>query len=82
MDALKKRFELDVKIEGHGAMEYMASLLEQNDSQKMEIERVKASVSVLKQMNNYNRSLIDAAKFQLKEWEFKSKNNVSELMES
>jgi len=82
MDALKKRFELDVKIEGQGAMEYMASLLEQNDSQKMEIERVKASVSVLKQMNNYNRSLIDAAKFQLKEWEFKSKNNVSELMES
>ena len=82
MDALKKRFELDVKIEGRGAMEYMASLLEQNDNQKMEIERVKASVSVLKQMNNYNRSLIDAAKFQLKEWEFKSKNNVSELMES
>ena len=58
-------------------MEYMASLLEKNEKQEIEIERGKLSVSILKQMHNRNRLLVDAAKFELKEKEFNLKEKES-----
>ena len=62
-------FELNTKIKGSSAMEYMASLIEKNEKQQIEIERGKLSVAVLKQMNNRSRLLLDAAKYELKKME-------------
>jgi len=77
----KKQFEFDSKIMGKSPMEYMSSLLERNEKQEIEIERGKLSVSVLKQMNNRSRLLLDSAKFELKAKEFEleqMKQNRSE----
>lgn len=63
---MKQTFELDTNIAGKNAMQYMADLLEENDNQKIEIERGKLAVSVLKQMNNRSRLLLEAAKYELK----------------
>ena len=65
-----KNFELETKIQGRDAMSYMARLIEKNEKQEIEIERGKLSVSVLKQMNNRSRLLLDSAKFELKAKEF------------
>lgn len=56
------KFELDKKIAGIPPMEYMAQLLEANEKQEIEIERGKACVAILKEMNNRSRLLLDAAK--------------------
>lgn len=69
-------FDLNVTISGVNAMEYMASLIERNENQQIEIERGKLSVSVLKQMNNRSRLLLDAAKFELKTKEFELRSNT------
>lgn len=65
-----KNFELETKIQCRDAMSYMASLIEKNERNEIEIERGKLSVAVLKQMNNRSRLLLDAAKFELKTKEF------------
>lgn len=65
-----ERFDLGVQTQNVGLQEYMATLLERNEKQQVEIERGKLSVSILKQMNNRSRLLLDAAKFELKEREF------------
>lgn len=82
MEALKKRFEFDASISGQKPTDYMASLLEKNEKQEIEIERGKLSVSILKQMHNRNRLLVDAAKYELKEMEWKLKRSNPELVES
>ena len=63
------KFELETPIEGVNAMEYMASLIEKNENQGIEIERGKLSVAILKQMNNRSRLLLDAAKYELRKAE-------------
>ena len=68
-----ERFELGVKIKGVNAMQYMADLIEKNEALQIDIERSKQINSVLKQMNNRSRLLLDAAKFELKEKEFSAK---------
>ena len=60
------KFDLDVKIQGVDAVKYMASLIEKNEKQEIDIERGKLNVAVLKQMNNRSRLLLDAAKYELK----------------
>ena len=65
-----KQFELETTIAGQNMMSYMANLIEKNEKNEIEIERGKLSVSVLKQMNNRSRLLLDAAKFELKTKEF------------
>lgn len=60
------KFDLDVKISGVDAVKYMASLIEKNEKQEIDIERGKLNVAVLKQMNNRSRLLLDAAKYELK----------------
>jgi hypothetical protein len=64
-----RKFELETPIHGKNAMEYMASLIEKNESQEIEIERGKLSVEILKQMNNRSRLLLDAAKYELRKAE-------------
>ena len=63
------KFELETPIEGKNAMEYMASLIQKNESQEIEIERGKLNVAILKQMNNRSRLLLDAAKYELRKAE-------------
>jgi hypothetical protein len=62
----KEQFGLDQRIDGVDAIEYMAKLIEKNETQSIEIERGKLAVGILKQMNNRSRLLLDAAKFDLK----------------
>jgi len=64
------RFALDTKVSGMALDEYMAKLIEKNEKQDIDIERGKLTVSILKQMNNRSRLLIDAAKFELKSRDF------------
>jgi len=78
----KKQFEFDSKIMGKSPMEYMSSLLERNEKQAIDIERGKLSVSILKQMHNRNRLLIEAAKYELKVAEQKLKHQDTEFVES
>ena len=68
-----EKFGLNVSVMGVDQQDYMAKLLEINEKQEIEIERGKLSVSILKQMNNRSRLLLDAAKFELKSKEFFSK---------
>ena len=63
-------FGLNQKVSGKDLPHYMASLIEQNEAQAIEIERGKLSVSILKQMNNYSRLALDAAKYELKREQF------------
>ena len=65
-----KNFELETPINGQDISQYMASLIEKNEKNEIELERGKLSVAVLKQMNNRSRLLLDAAKFELKTKEF------------
>ena len=82
MEQIKQRFEFNAKVMGQEPMDYMASLLEKNEKQEIEIERGKLSVSILKQMHNRNRLLVDAAKFEFKEMESKLKIKEAEFVES
>jgi len=65
-----RNFELETTINGQDVSQYMASLIEKNEKNEIELERGKLSVAVLKQMNNRSRLLLDAAKFELKTKEF------------
>lgn len=69
MEELKKRFQFDVPIMGKDAMQFMADLIEKNEKGEIEIERLKGTVSVLKQYNNRSKYMIDAARVLLKERE-------------
>ena len=61
------RFKTDVLIEGKDPSEYMADLIEKLEKSEIEIERAKAVNNTLKQMNNRSRTLLDVAKYELKE---------------
>lgn len=78
MENIKKRFEFDAQVQGMDMTTYMSKLLEKNERQEVEIERGKLSVSLMKQMHNRNRLLIDAAKFELKEKDFQLRNKETE----
>ena len=67
---------LNQKANGKPMMQYMADLLESNEQKDIEIERGKLSVAILKQMNNYSRLKLDAAKFMLKSAEARKENMV------
>lgn len=69
-----ENFGLEVEVGGLDLQHYMASILEKNEKQQIEIERGKLSVAVLKQMNNRSRLLLDAAKFELKKKELEITN--------
>lgn len=71
-----KKFDLNVQVAGQPVMEYMSSLIERNERQEIEIERGKLSVSVLKQMNNRSRLMLDAAKYELKRLEYEKQESL------
>jgi len=46
---------LEQKVNGVDMMDYMASVLEKNEAQAMELKRVEAANDTLKQMHNHSR---------------------------
>lgn len=64
------KYGLDTQIMGKDFQTYLSGLLEQNENQQIEIERAKVAVSMLKQMNNHSRLLLDVAKLELKQAQF------------
>ena len=82
-------FGLNQQVGGMSLPQYMAHILEENENQRMEIERVKMANNILKQMNNHSRLQIDSVKLDYKkddielkkremlirEHEFELKNN-------
>lgn len=82
-------YGLNQSISGMTMPQYMAHILEENEHNRIEIERVKISNGILKQMNNYFRLKIDSVKLDykkedielrkrdmlLREREFELKNN-------
>ena len=66
---------VEPKINGMERLDYMADLIERNERGEIELSRVKASNNTLKQMNNYERYKLDAAKYELKRIQFESERN-------
>jgi hypothetical protein len=67
---IEESIGLTTKIEGLSLPDYMAQLIAKNDDQSVEIERGKLNVSVLKQLNNFSRTSLDAMKYELKKREY------------
>lgn len=65
-----KNFGLDTQIMGLDPMSYIAGLIEKNEKNEIDLERMKQSVAGLKQFNNHARLRLDAAKYELKAKEF------------
>jgi hypothetical protein len=63
---LLNQMELSATIGGMNPMDYMSSIIERNDNDMITIEKGKLSISVLQQMNNRSRIILDAYKYQLK----------------
>lgn len=63
-------FALDQKIDGMDATQYISVQLERIDKMEVDLEKEKIKNSYLKQMNNYSRLRLDAAKYELKKAEF------------
>ena len=82
MEEIMKKYEFDRMIMGKDPMTYMAELIEKNDKNELEIERVKTDIGVLKQMHNRQRLLIDAVKCELKANDAGVSKNVPESVES
>lgn len=74
-----ENYGLDTPIMGQSFMSYIASLIEQNEKQEIEIERAKQSVSMLKQFNNHARLRLDASKHSLKLKEFELEQREKSL---
>ena len=56
-------FGLDQKINGVSAPQYLANQLEKMELDGVNLEKEKIKISYMKQMNNYLRLSLDAAKF-------------------
>lgn len=67
---IMKNFGLDTQIMGLDPMSYIAGLIEKNEKNEIDLERMKQSVAGLKQFNNHARLRLDAAKYELKAKEF------------
>lgn len=69
-------YGLETKIGGKSIPDFLAKLIEKNESQKIEIERGKLTIAAIKQMNNYSRLALDAEKFKFKQREADIKNPI------
>ena len=72
---MKKNFGLEQKVNGMSMLESMANLIERNEHNEIELNRAKLTISAYKQMNNYSRLCLDAAKYELKYKQFEVENN-------
>lgn len=75
---MENKFALDTKVGGKDINDWLADLAEKNDRLEMEIERGKLAVSISKQMNNFSRLKLDAAKYELKKLELEAKQGQTQ----
>ena len=69
-----EEFGLEQKIEGMNVAAYISAQLERIEKAEVNLEKEKIKNSYLKQLNNYSRLRLDAAKFELKKMEFEKEN--------
>lgn len=63
-----------LEINGMSIENYICNLIEKNDTNMIEIERGKLTVSSLKQLNNHLRYQLDVVKFKAKQASIEAEN--------
>ena len=63
-----------LEINGMSIENYICNLIEKNDTNMIEIERGKLTVSALKQLNNHLRYQLDVVKFKAKQASIEADN--------
>ena len=63
-----------LEINGMSIENYICNLIEKNDTNMIEIERGKLTVSALKQLNNHLRYQLDVVKFKTKQASIEAEN--------
>lgn len=69
MNALKEKV-IGQQIAGIMMENYFADMIEKIDKKEIEKEQCEMKISVLKQLNNRHKNIIDAQRVMLKEFEF------------
>ena len=70
MESFLKEKVIDQQINGVPMEEYLASLCEQVEKDKIEKSKSESIIAISKQMNNRHKNVIDAQRVMLKEQEF------------
>ena len=70
MESFLKEKVVDQQINGVPMEEYLASLCEQIENDKIEKSKSESIIAISKQINNRHKNVIDAQRVMLKEQEF------------
>lgn len=76
-----ENYGLNQQVAGMSLPQYMAHILEENENQRMEIDRVKMANNILKQMNNHSRLQIDSVKLDYKKDDIELKKREMSIRE-
>ena len=77
MESFLKEKVIDQQINGVPMEEYLASLCEQVENDKIEKSKSESIIAITKQMNNRHKNVIDAQRVMLKEQEFQISSMIS-----
>ena len=77
MESFLKEKVVDQQINGVPMEEYLASLCEQVEKDKIEKSKSESIIAISKQINNRHKNVIDAQRVMLKEQEFQISSMIS-----
>ena len=77
MESFLKEKVIDQQINGLPMEEYLASLCEQVENDKIEKIKSESIIAISKQINNRHKNVIDAQRVMLKEQEFQISSMIS-----
>ena len=77
MESFLKEKVIDQQINGVPMEEYLASLCEQVENDKIEKSKSESIIAISKQINNRHKNVIDAQRVMLKEQEFHISSMIS-----
>lgn len=77
MESFLKEKVIDQQINGVPMEEYLASLCEQVENDKIEKSKSESIIAISKQINNRHKNVIDAQRVMLKEQEFQISSMIS-----
>ena len=77
MESFLKEKVVDQQINGVPMEEYLASLCEQVENDKIEKIKSESIIAITKQMNNRHKNVIDAQRVMPKEQEFQISSMIS-----
>ena len=77
MSSFLKEKVVDQQINGLPMEEYLASLCEQVENDKIEKIKSESIIAITKQINNRHKNVIDAQRVMLKEQEFQISSMIS-----